>query len=101
MRKRRAAQGVAALRPRRDAPERNKGRNVTRPKKKTYDQSAIRSIVDQHNSHSLARRGATGQIRTSGHADGPRAVGLYQLEPCPAVPPGGSDLAQPRSDRAL
>jgi len=43
------------------------------------------------------------QQANSGHPGTPMALapGLYDLEPCPAVRPGGPDLAQPRSVRAL
>src|SRR6266576_2661467 len=68
---------------------------------KFYDERRIRSIVDQYHPHPLDRRGATGRVRASRHSDGARAVGLYNLEPRHAVRPGGPDLAQPRSIRAL
>jgi len=37
-------------------------------------------VVNEDQSAPSRRRGATSQVRTSRHADGARAVGLYDLE---------------------
>ena len=52
-------------------------------------------------SHAFHRCGATGEVWTSGYADGARASGLHDLEPSDALRSARSNLAQSRSVRAF
>ena len=62
---------------------------------------AIGPIVDQLHSHAVDRCGPAGEVRASRHADGAGAARLHALEPGHALRSAGSDLAEPRSVRAL
>ena len=65
------------------------------------DERPAGPVVDQHHSHPVDRRGPAGEVRPSGHADGAGAAGLHDLEPGDALRSAGSDLAEPRSLRAV
>ena len=64
-------------------------------------QPGHRNALHQHHPHAVDRRGAGGQLRPSGHADGARAAGLRAVEPRDALRSRRSDLAQPRPLRAV
>ena len=55
----------------------------------------------QHDPHAVDGRGAAGQLRPPGHADGDGAGGLRALAAAPALRSRRSDLAESRSVRAL
>ena len=65
------------------------------------DADRSRYGVHQHHPHPVDGRGAGGQLRPSGHADGHGAGGLQPVAAVPALRSPGSDLAQPRPLRAL
>ena len=60
-----------------------------------------RRDLRQHHSHPVHRRGSAGEIRPSGHADGDGAGRLHAVAGFPPLRSGGSDLAEPRSLRAV
>ena len=64
-------------------------------------QPGHRNAVHQHDPHAVDRRGAGGQLGSSGHADGARAAGVRAVESRDALRSRRSDLAQPRSLRAV